>query len=174
MFAIGEKIIYGAMGVCTVEDITVPDMPGARESYVLRPHYVANAKVYAPVEGNPVVMRTLMDEQQVHALIDSMPEMSALSADKERQELYQLYRGIVKSADNFLLAKLLKTLHQKKALVAQQRKIVPSAEKEIFDTAERVLFGEIAACLGIELEEVDGYIAARLQTQPEEEQLAVS
>lgn len=163
MFSVGDTIIYGSMGVCTVEDIRVPSMPGAdRRCYVLRPHYVSGSTVYAPIEGNPVRMRALLSAKEARALVDSLPQIPAFPESKERQELYDTCRAAIKSADSFILAKLLKTLHEKKRRLAAQRKLIPSTEKEYFETAEKMLHGEIATALEMPITEVEGYIAQRL------------
>lgn len=163
MFSVGDKIVYGSMGVCTIESIGIPDMPGAtRECYVLKPHYVANSKVYAPVETSKVRMRHLLTAQQVQELIDGMPKMEALAPGEDRQELYNTCREAIKSADSTLLARLLKTLYDRRTKIVAQRKIVPSAEKEFFDTAEKVLYGEIADALQMPIAKVETYISGRL------------
>lgn len=155
--------MYGSTGVCKVVDIATPDLPGARKSYVLEPLHVANSKIYAPVDDNPVPMRSLLTPEEAQSLIDSLPEIQALPGAKEKDALRETCRGAIKSADCLLLARLLKTLYEKKQVVLQQKKIVPSAEKEYFDTAERILFGEIAAVLRIPYDEVKDYIETRTQ-----------
>lgn len=175
MFSVGDQIIYGSMGVCTVIDIGVPDMQGVCcECYVLKPHYVANSKVYAPVENNPVKMRPLLTPSEAQSLIDSIPEIKPFPANTERQALCDIYHNAIRSADSFELAKLLKTLHEKKGRLSQQRKVVPSAEKEYFDTAERMLHGEMAVTLQIPIDDVGEYIADRLEGRYEYRQGAVS
>ena len=168
MFSIGDEIIYGSMGVCSIMDIGLPDISGAtRTCYILKPHYVANSKVYAPIENNPVIMRHLLSTAEVQSLIDSMPEIKAFPEDKEKQALYETYRAAIKSADSFMLAKLLKTLREKKAKVLEQKKVVSSVEKEMHDTAEKMLHGEIATALSIPLENVENYIVTRIGTPAE-------
>lgn len=163
MFSIGDEIVYGGMGVCTVMDICVPDLPGKpRQCYILKPHYVAGAKVYAPVEENPVKMRPLLSAEQAQTLIDGMPFLAEFPQDREKQELYNTYRTAIKSADCTQLAKLVKTLYEKKQRVLAAKKIVPSAEKEYFDTAEKMLYGEIAVALHMPIEQVQEYIASRV------------
>lgn len=164
MFLVGDKVMYGSMGVCTVLAVEVPDIPGSRESYVLKPLYVANAKVYAPVENNPVILRSLSTPEEVQLLIDSLPKLEEYPPVKERQEAHNTYRMAIKSADSAKLAKLLKTLYGKKQRIVGQRKIVPSAEREYFEMAEKVLHGEIATVLQMPIGEVSGYIAERLKS----------
>lgn len=163
MFSVGDKVIYGSMGVCTVVDIAVPDLPGAHQTcYVLEPRYVANSKVYAPVGQSAVCMRVLLTPEEAQSLIDSLPGIGAFPAGGERQALYNTCRSAIKSADSHLLAKLIKTLYEKKERAAGQRKLLPSTEKAYFDTAEKMLYGELAVVLGIPMDEVGGYIEERL------------
>lgn len=164
MFAVGEKIVYGGMGVCTVTDIGVPDLPGAaRTCYVLKPDYVANARVYAPVAENPVQMRLLLTKEEAEKLVDSLPQITAFPAGQEKQELHNTCKSVIKSADSFLLAKLVKTLYEKKKALVAQKKNMASAEKDYFDTAERLLHGELASALGLDIDQVQDYIARRLE-----------
>ena len=74
MFDIGEKIIYGENGVCTVEKIAPLDMTGAsREKlyYYLTP-LVGSGTYFAPVDTS-AFMRPIISRDEADALIDSMP-----------------------------------------------------------------------------------------------------
>ncbi len=144
-------------------DIGVPDLPGAeRECYILKPHYVPNSKVYAPIKENPVQMRYLISAQEAQELVDTLPNLDVFVPSGEKQEMHNTFRNAVKEADCLTLAKLLKTLHIKKFQILEQRKMLPSMEKEYFDVAERMLFGEIAISLGIPLEQVKEIIVEQL------------
>ncbi len=163
VFSVGDKIVYGGMGVCAVEDIAVPDLPGfTRKCYILKPLYQQGATVYAPIDKNPVNMRLLMPKQQAQTLIDGLPGLEGLDMGSDRHTIHDTCRRVIKSADSFLLARLLKTLHIKKRLVASQKKTLPGAEKDFFDAAERILFGELATVLCIPMEQVEQRIAPHL------------
>lgn len=162
-FSVGDLIVYGSMGVCTVEKIGVPEISGAtRECYILRPMYVANSRVYAPIEDNPVNMRLVLTPTQAHTLIDSLPKINEFPFGKEKQELYDTCRQTIKSADSHALARLVKTLRLKKEQTLKLKKVVPSVEKEYSDTAEKIFYGEIAAALEMPIENVEDYIYTRL------------
>lgn len=163
MFSIGDRVVYGSMGVCTIIDRCMPDMPGAtKECYVLVPEYVANSKIYAPVDGTTVNMRPLLSRRQVHALIDKIPDMDMLEPVKERQLQKENYRAVIQSADSTQLAQLLKTLHVRRKQGMEEKRSVPVQEKEHYDTVRRLLFGEIATTMEIQLDEVEDMISARL------------
>lgn len=173
MFSIGDRVVYGSSGVCTIMDIGVPDMQGASyECYFLKPHHMPTSKIYAPVGNNTVAMRPLLSAAQAELLIDALPQIEGFTEHKDKQEAYNVYRRAIKSADSMQLAKLVKTLHDKKEKAALQRKTLASSEKEMYDMAETLLHGEIAEALHIPLEQVQEYISTRLQRQQNDAALA--
>ena len=84
MFEIGEKIIYGENGVCTVEKIAPLEMSGAsREKlyYHLTP-LVGSGTYFAPVDTN-AYMRRIISRSEAEALIDAIPGIEP-ACEKER------------------------------------------------------------------------------------------
>lgn len=159
MFAVGDRVLYGTMGVCTIEDICKMDVSNViQEYYLLVPHYVPNSKIYAPVENNKVEMRQLLSKRQAHQLIESLPTIKPFSAKQEKQEFYDLCRSTIRSGDSAELAKLLKTLHSRKRTGELEKKSISLAEKDFFDKAEMILHGELASVIDIPIEDVAGYI----------------
>ena len=74
MFAVGEKIVYGEHGVCTVERVAPLDMSGVAKNklyYHLSP-LIGSGTFFAPVDSE-AFMRPVMDRQAAEALIDAMP-----------------------------------------------------------------------------------------------------
>ena len=72
MFAIEDYIIYGNHGVCKVENIGTVSLPMADKDkiyYTLRPVYMNEAVVYAPVENPKSVMRSILSKEEAEQLI---------------------------------------------------------------------------------------------------------
>ena len=79
MFEIGEKIVYGSMGVCEVQDVAPMDFGGGGEKelyYVLRPLY-QDGVIYAPVKG-AVYMRPILSAQEVNRLMNQFNQSKQL------------------------------------------------------------------------------------------------
>lgn len=164
MFSVGDKIIYGSMGVCTVVDRRMPDMPGAtQECYVLEPQYVHNARVYVPVAGTAINMRPLLSAVQAKALVNEMPRLVSFAPSKEKQVHQEIYRTAVRGADSHMLARLIKTLYERKQSNLEQKKNLPMLEKEHYDTARMILFGEIATALDTTISDVEAQVTARME-----------
>ena len=54
MFRVGQYVVCGNKGVCTIEDITTLDISGvdkAKLYYILKPQYITASTVYVPVEN---------------------------------------------------------------------------------------------------------------------------
>lgn len=110
MFAVGELVVYGGEGVCRVEGVGTPSLPGmdkTRLYYTLAPLY-RSGQVMTPVDTR-VLMRPLLTGQEVQELIgelDQLPEEQAESHNT--RAIKDLYHQVVASYDCKRLAGLIK------------------------------------------------------------------
>ena len=101
MFAAGEMVVYGGEGVCRVEGVGTPSLPGmdkTRLYYTLAPLY-RSGQVMTPVDTR-VLMRPLLTGQEVQELIaqlDQLPEEQAESHNT--RAIKDLYHQVVASYD---------------------------------------------------------------------------
>ena len=101
MFAAGEMVVYGGEGVCRVEGVGTPSLPGmdkTRLYYTLVPLY-RSGQVMTPVDTR-VLMRPLLTGQEVQELIaqlDQLPEEQAESHNT--RAIKDLYHQVVASFD---------------------------------------------------------------------------
>lgn len=161
MFEIGDKVMYGTMGVCEIMDICVPDFEGATHTcYLLEPRYMKGTRVYAPTKNCTVSMRPVMSAEEAHDLIDSLHTIRVFE-EQEKAECMKTYRSAIQSADGYLVAKLMKTLYLRKKQKLAEKKIFPNQEKELLNIAENLLHGEVAHCLNLPIETVPDYIMSR-------------
>ena len=94
MFEIGDYIVCGNNGICTVESIgtiDVPDVNPDRLYYILQPVYAKGSVVYIPVDNEKIVMRKILTKEQAQALIDKIPEIETIPElnDKLREEKFK-------------------------------------------------------------------------------------
>ena len=106
----GEMVVYGGEGVCRVEGVGTPSLPGmdkTRLYYTLAPLY-RSGQVMTPVDTR-VLMRPLLTGQEVQELIaqlDQLPEEQAESHNT--RAIKDLYHQVVASYDCKRLAGLIK------------------------------------------------------------------
>jgi CarD family transcriptional regulator len=164
MFKIDDFIIYGSTGVCQITDIKVMDQVGIERKsyYVLKPLYQGGI-VYTPVDNNKVFMRPIISSFEVEQLIDSIPSINASAYHcRESNQLIRYYDSVMKTHDCEKLMELTMSIGAKKKSMEQQKQKMGSVDERYMKLAEDVLFGELAAALSINRDDVPNYISARL------------
>ena len=98
MFSVGDKIIYGENGVCTVESIGPLSMAGAPKDklyYYLSP-LIGSGTYFAPVDSG-AYMRPVMSRAEAEALIDAMPGIQpAICNDNRFNHVDTFYKNLFK------------------------------------------------------------------------------
>lgn len=165
MFSIGQNVICGNKGVCTIEDIATLDIAGvdkAKKYYILKPMYITASTVYVPVDSSVISMRTVLTKQEAEELVQRIPDIPALEIKNERL-LEQDYKECLKSNNCVEWVKIIKTIYerrQKRILVGRKETAVDS---KYFRMAEDILHGELSVALDIEKECVSQCIMERLK-----------
>ena len=165
MFQTGQYIIYGNTGVCRVTDIITKDTEahGIQDFYVLKPVY-SDYTITTPVNGSKVFMRPVISKDEANALIDSIPAIHAEAYhNRVLRQLSDHYDEFIVTHSCEDLIKLTMSIYAKKQLLAEQKKKLGAVDEKYIKKGEDLLFGEFAAALGIEKNEVQAYIAARVE-----------
>ena len=163
MFQVGEYVVYGMNGVCTVEEVGPMNLSGTddvKDYYTLKPLYTKGSRVFTPVDNRKVVMRSILSKSEVCQLIDEMPdiEMIDVKEDKNRE---LTYREAWKSCDCRKWIQIIKTITKRKEERLAQGKKMSACDERYLKQAKDSLYGEFAISLGIEKNEVEEFIEKR-------------
>lgn len=162
MYEIGDKIIYGENGVCVVERIAPLEISGASKDklyYYLRP-FTGSGTYFTPVDSG-AFMRPVMSRDEAEALIDAIPGIEpAICNDSRFNHVDAFYKELFKQHSCEALVAIVKGLHGKLA----ERKTKSSRAETTMKRAKDILHGELSTALGIELSEVEDYIAQRIES----------
>ncbi len=157
MYEIGEKIIYGENGVCTVEKIAPLESGGDKLYYYLTP-LIGSGTYFTPVDSK-AFMRPVMSREAAEAFIDSIPHIApAICTDNRFNHVDAFYKELFKQHTCEALVSIVKGLRNRMA----QRKTKSSRAEIIMKRARDMLHGELATALGMEVAEVEEYISSRL------------
>lgn len=166
MFQAGELVMYGTAGVCRVEGITKPKLtPGERnrEYYLLKPLH-QDGVIYSPVDSGKVPIRPVMSRQEAEALIDLIPTIQAEAWKAPTlQALTQRYQSVISGHDSRELVELTMSIYTKRRQAEAQNRRLGMVDERYMKQAERLLFGELSVALDIPFEEVEPYIAKRVE-----------
>ncbi len=160
----GHIFVYGASGVCKVEDICIRDYgAGKKEYYILQPVYDLRSSLSIPVDSPAFAAhaRELLKKEEIFEIIDSLPNTEAewIRDDKERIETF---RSLLEGGVRKDIAVLIRSLYLHKKELAEKGKKLRSVDETIMQRAEKLLYGEFAWVLGIDPKEVLDFIKNRL------------
>lgn len=160
MYSVGEKIIYGENGVCTVDKIEPLAISGAPKDklyYHLSP-LIGSGTFFTPVDSG-AYMRPVMTREQAEALIDAMPGIEpAICNDNRFNHVDAYYKELFRQHSCEALVAIVKGLRSRMAT----RKTRSSRAEATMKRAKDMLHGELSVALDLDLREVEDYIRSRL------------
>lgn len=150
-FAVGDLVIYGETGVCRVEEIVEKEFLGEVVScYKLCPLY-QSCMIFTPVEGGNVFMRPIVTREEADSLLESVsnvePEICEINVPRVLSEHYD---KIIKTHDCNEWIGLAVSIYAKRQRLIEQKKKLSAVDERFMKKAEELLFGELAAALGID------------------------
>ncbi len=160
MYSLGDKIIYGENGVCTVVKIAPLDMGCADRQklyYHLTP-LVGSGTYFTPVDSN-AFMRPVMSREEAEAFIDTIPTIApAVCNDSRFNHVDAFYKELFRQHTCEALVAIVKGLRSR----LTERKTRSSRAEVTMKRAKDMLNGELSIALGIGIDEVDDYISTRI------------
>ncbi len=165
MYEVGDRIIYGAAGVCEIEAVGPIDLPGAKKDvdyYTLSPVY-EKGQIFAPVDTS-VFTRPVLTRDEALSLIRGIPDIEEnIFDDSNPRELDERYRGCMKSGNCTDLLRLIRAVYAKRRRAAGRGRRLGQVDERNIKKAEELLHNELACALGIRPDEVRDFIAGMLE-----------
>lgn len=166
MFQKGDLVVYGPTGVCRVEEITRLRASGPdrdRRYYLLKP-LLQDGVIYTPVEGGKIPMRPVLTAREAEALIDRIPTLQVRACQEPTlQALSRRYQEAVRTGRCQDLVELVMSVYDKRRQAQAQRRRLGAVDERYGRQTQRLLYGELSVALGIPYEEVEPYIARRVE-----------
>ena len=160
MYQVGEKIIYGGEGVCTVEAVGPLEMAGVKnnkEYYTLAPLY-REGRIYAPVDTS-VFMRPILSREEAEELVRSIPSIQAVPCgDRNPRLLGEYYQQMLRTRSCVSMVRLIKTAYLKREARQARGSKPGQVDERYMKRAEELLYGELAAALDIPRDKIGGHI----------------
>ena len=160
MYTIGEKIIYGENGVCTVAKVAPLESSGASDKlfYHLEP-LIGSGVYFAPVDSG-AFMRPVISREEAEALIDAIPSIEpAICRDNRFNHVDAFYKELFRQHSCEALVAIVKGLH----LRMSEKKTRSSRAETTMKRAKDILHGELSIALGMDVAQVEEYIRDLLE-----------
>ena len=161
MFEVGELVLYGRTGVCRVAEIVEKTLPGEKTPqlfYNLQPLY-QSCSISIGVANTKVFIRPIISAEEAKALISSLPGLQAEPYhNRNLNQLREHYRACIETYCCADLAALAKSIWLKRRDCEANKRKLGAVDERFLREAEELLFGELAAALGMEKAQMVPYI----------------
>lgn len=161
----GDNVIYKSNGICEICDIREMSFTGGEKKlyYVLKPVYAQGSHTYVPVDSPELgqCMHVLLTKEDVHKAIDSYREF-VLEWREDTKARAEYLNSLIATFNRSAILAIAVKLGKYKAELDSKRKKMYASDSRILSSTEKMIKDEFAFVLGIERDEVFGYIKARL------------
>lgn len=167
VFEIGEQVVCGNKGVCTVENISTLDIGGVdkqRKYYILKPRYQAGSTVYVPVDAAEGSMRRVLSREEADRLIDAIPQLPLIDIANDKLS-EQTYKEHMKENCCEEWVRVIKTIYQRREKRLQAGRKVTAVDARYIHLAQENLYGELAVALNLDREDVEAYIRGEIRAR---------
>ncbi len=160
MYQVGQRVVYGAHGVCDILDMEERMVDRKRISYyVLQPLEQSASRFYVPAHNENALakMRPLVDKQTLLTLLNSEEvREDCWIPDENRRKQY--YRQLISSIDLESMIRMIRCLRQHKAELQQAGKRFHLCDENFLQDAQKILSSELTLVLEIEPQQLTAYL----------------
>ncbi|MBT9775024.1 hypothetical protein GPL15_00685 [Clostridium sp. MCC353] len=163
-----DYVVHWSGKVCRIDQISKLKMMDKEEVYyIMHPVREAKETIYVPVRKADESLRPVMSKEEAVKVIKELPDIEPLRIHDEKMRERE-YKNAFHSNDCRARVRIVKELYQRKQERVSAGKKMASSDAETMSMAERSFEEELAASLGIRMEEVKGVISKILKNVREE------
>ena len=168
MFEVNEVVMYSHNGICKIVDSLNRTLYNGKTVtyYVLNPIFDAKTTYYIPVDNVEETLKKVISVDEIHELIEMMPEESSIWIENDNQRR-DAYKEIIKDGNRVELIKLIKTLYYNREEKLRDGKKFHISDEKALKQAEKLLYEEFAYVLNIDVNEVVPFINEELEVSAE-------
>lgn len=157
-YKVGDIVIYGINGVCTVEELKPLDKSG-KLYYILMPHNAGKSKIFVPLDNPQLVgrLRRAMTKTQIDEMITASVR-STVCWNDNRSERMALFQSIVHGGISADMIAMVRCIQDRIAELGTGGKRLADCDRNILNLSRALLKEEFAYSLNIEPDEVGSYM----------------
>ena len=167
MFTQGDRVLYGAHGVCNVVCIEVRSVDRKKiEYYVLQPVDQPGARFYVPTQNQAAVakLRPMITHQELEAILQAEETGKDAWIEDENQRK-QYYRDLLSGGDRGALVSMVHTLYRRRETQLAAGRKFHQCDETFLKEAQKLLDSEFSLVLNIGQEEVRQYVQDAIEAR---------
>lgn len=161
-YNVGDRILYGAVGIMEIVDISEQTVAGMQKQYYILKELgsISDSHTYVPLDNARLMaaMHPLLSSEDIYALIERAPEISALEWVENNRARAEKYKEIMELGDRGAIIAMVKSISN----MANERAAIGKKNYIADDTAKKrachLLYSEVSLVLGIPESEAEALI----------------
>lgn len=167
MFQVGNQVLYGMHGVCTIIDVEERVIDHKKIQYfVLEPTEQQGTRYYVPTRNQAALskLQSIITWEELNSLLSSDEvQRDAWIPDENQRKQY--YRDMITSCDRVALVRMVHTLHRRKQIQSAAGRKLHLCDETFLRDAEKLLGSEFALVLDLPREQVGSYVRTILKDE---------
>ncbi len=163
MYSIGDKVVYGTLGVMEITDITEQKIGDITKSYYVLKELsgISSSLTYVPIDSDTLTaqMRKLLTKEQISAILEQLKTEPQLDWIEDNRARSNEYKKIIASGDYAKMLLMMRFVYETGKRREEEGKKNYLADEASMKKAEKLIFSEFALVLGIDESAVPGFIA---------------
>ena len=162
MYKIGDKVLYGALGVTEIVDISDQTVGESTKKYYVLKELASpsSSLTYIPLENEELTsqMKTLLTADEVIDVIKTAKSQSDLEWIEDNRARSEMYKKILASGDRVRMLVMMNSIYHTGQRREQEGKKNFIADEGSMKRAEKIIYCEFSLALGIPEDEVQEFI----------------
>ncbi len=162
MFNIGDTVLYGSDGVCTIDEITEKSFGDVSvEYYILRPVFDNRSTFFVPTKNQKLVskMHPILSPSQLSDVINSSQPEPWIDNDIKRGERF---KEITLSGELKAVAGLIKCISLHIEEISQKGKKLHKSDELTYKEAIKLVYEQMAMFFKISKEEIADIVCKKI------------
>ncbi len=162
MYGIGDRVVYGALGVMEIIDITEQTVGDVTRQYYVMKEFSSQSSslTYVPLENEMLIeqMKPLLTKDEIVEVIRTAKSSEPLQWVEDNRARSEWYKKILASADRVLLLSMINSVYQTGIRREAEGKKNYIADENTMKRAEKLINTEFSLVLGIPEGDVPEFI----------------
>ena len=162
MYGIGDKVVYGALGVMEIIDITNQTVGDVTRAYYVMKEYASNSPslTYVPTDNEALTsqMKPLLTMDEIIAVVKAAKNSPPLEWIEDNRARSEAYKKILATADRVKILCMIDSVYKTGIRREEEGKKNYIADENSMKKAEKLINTEFSLVLGISESEVPEFI----------------
>ena len=162
MYSIGDKVLYGALGVMEIVDVADQTVGDLTKKYYVMKEYSSPSSLltYVPMDSESLVaqMKPLLTKDEIVETVRAAKKAPPLEWIEDNRARVEFYKKILASSDRVMLLSMIDTVYRTGIRREEEGKKNYIADENSMRRAEKIINTEFALVLGISESDVPSFI----------------